>query len=106
MIDGPAGAIINNTLPILRFSLRARSTEETQMLTLEQATARKKDLLQDPAWVERYNADGIPEFREMTRLNAVISEPSRWLSSTDDELTAFVENAVALFITQIGKRPT
>lgn len=41
--------------------------------TLEGAQARKSELMNDNGWVERYNAGGAAEKREMTRLNQMIT---------------------------------
>jgi len=41
--------------------------------TMEGAHARKSELMADKGWVERYNAGGAAEKREMTRLNQMIT---------------------------------
>jgi hypothetical protein len=41
--------------------------------TTEGAKARKSELMADAGWVERYNAGGAAEKREMTRLNQMIT---------------------------------
>lgn len=41
--------------------------------TLEGAKARKAELMSDNAWVTRYNSGGVPERREMDRLNMMLT---------------------------------
>lgn len=44
-----------------------------QVTTKEGAVARKKELMADPAWVDRYLKNGAAEKREMTALNMMIT---------------------------------
>ena len=44
-----------------------------QVTTREGAVARKKELMADPAWADRYLKNGSAEVREMTALNIMIT---------------------------------
>lgn len=48
-------------------------SKQGDVTTLEGAKARKTELMADAAWVGRYNAGGVAEKREMTRLNQMIT---------------------------------
>lgn len=48
----------------------------SNIMTREGATARKKELMADASWRDRYLNGGAPENREMLALNTIISAPA------------------------------
>jgi hypothetical protein len=55
------------------FIERGAAGPQGDVTTVEGARARKTELMNDAAWVERYNAGGAAEKREMSRLNQMIT---------------------------------
>jgi hypothetical protein len=54
------------------FIERGPGGPQGDVTTLEGAKSRKTELMADNAWVTRYNSGGVPERREMDRLNQMI----------------------------------
>jgi hypothetical protein len=59
-----------------RFIANGNPNFNSGVRTVEQAVARKAELMADSAWVGRYNAGGAPEAREMKALLTIITGES------------------------------
>ena len=63
---------------------------DNQPMTVEAATARRAEMVADPAFVERYLAGGVPERDEMLKVSTALSvENSAEAFATEQQIATF-----------------
>ena len=63
---------------------------DNQPMTAEAATARRAEMVADPAFVERYLAGGVPERDEMLKVSTALSiENSAEAFATEQQIATF-----------------